>query len=205
MKKFILKLLGFTTEEIYLFQSIKSARNIQDFLWGDYNTKWNLEEWKRMFKKRMVKIDHIDAKNPHAKIEFKKRVLQNTAVGISLLRRLEKDEIEKDCEIPSNLPEYKSKVIEIPPMVHPHGKHWEQPNPDDITICGEHAFMDQTAFDKLKTYSTSTPSGVYEGKMWKAEKKDDNWYLCWYENDESGQKCHIRYKIIVIEEWKKVK
>lgn len=31
MKKLILKLLGFTTEEIYLFESIKAARSIQDF------------------------------------------------------------------------------------------------------------------------------------------------------------------------------
>ena len=109
MKKFILKFFGFTIEEIYLFESIKAARNIQDFLWGDYNKKWDLEEWRRMFKKRMVKIDNIDINNPHAKIELKKRVLQNTAVGISLLRRIDKEEIYLTSEIKSNLPEYNTE------------------------------------------------------------------------------------------------
>ena len=205
MKKIILKILGFTTEEIYLFQSIKAAREIQDFLWGDYNIKWNLEEWKRMFKKRMVKIDHINPDNPHAKIEFRKRILQNTAVGISLLRRLEKGEIEKNCYISSNLPEYKSEVIKIPPITNILGKYWNQPNPDDITICGEHAFMTQEVFDKLATYSTSMPSDVYEGKMWKAEKNDKNWYLCWCVNNEVGNKCYVKYKNIIIEDWQKIK
>lgn len=109
MKKIILKLFGFTNEEIYLFESVKSARKVQDFLWGEYNSQWDIEEWKRMFTKRMSKITDIDDKNPHAKIELKKRILQNTALGICMLEKLDNDKIVKDCKIPSNLPQYSSK------------------------------------------------------------------------------------------------
>jgi len=109
MKSLLLKLLGLTAEEVYLFSSIKSARKIQDFLWGEYNSKWDLEEWKRMFSKRMVKITDIDVENPHAKIELKKRILQNTALGIAMLKKIEKNEINETCNIPSNLPQYNTK------------------------------------------------------------------------------------------------
>jgi hypothetical protein len=109
MKKLILKLFGFSREEIYLFESVKSARNVQDFLWGEYNSKWDLEEWKRMFSKRMVKIADIDERNPHAKIELKKRILQNTALGIAMLEKIDSDSISGKCDIPSNLPQYGTK------------------------------------------------------------------------------------------------
>lgn len=111
--KYLLKLLGFTAEEIYLFYSIKSARNVQDFLWGEYNSKWDLEEWKRMFTKRMVKITDIDSDNPHAKIELKKRILQNTALGIAMLKKIDDNKIADSCNIPSNLPQYKTNENKI--------------------------------------------------------------------------------------------
>lgn len=79
---------------------------------GEYNSEWGIEEWKRIFKKRIVKIDDIDVNNPHALIELKKRVLQNTALGIALLAIIDKEDSinkfkrENDFNIPSNLPEY---------------------------------------------------------------------------------------------------
>jgi len=76
---------------------------------GEYNSQWNLEEWKRMFKKRIVKIDDIDPDNPHAKIEIKKRVLQNAALCIALLNIIDNDKINEDCNIPSNLPQYEKR------------------------------------------------------------------------------------------------
>jgi hypothetical protein len=106
MKRFILKILGFSAEEIYLYESVKAARKVQDFLWGDYNKQWDLEEWKRMFAKRMVKITDIDPANPHAKIELKKRILQNTALGICMLEKIDADKIQKESTIVSNLPQY---------------------------------------------------------------------------------------------------
>jgi len=109
MKKVILILLGFSSEERYLFNSILSARRVQDFLWGNHNLEWDLEEWKRMLRKRVSKLDSVNSNNPHAKVEIKKRVLQITAVGINFLSKLDSGEIQNKCNITSNLPEYKKK------------------------------------------------------------------------------------------------
>lgn len=107
MRRLILKLLGFSKEELYLFDCVLSARKIQNYLWGEYNELWDLEEWKRMFQKRIVKINDIDARNPHSKIELKKRILQNTALGICMLEKIDSNKIQEKTEIPSNLPQYK--------------------------------------------------------------------------------------------------
>jgi hypothetical protein len=94
-------------EEKYLYEAIIAARKVQEFLWGDYNSEWNIEEWKRMFRKRLVKIDDIDLENPHAIIEFKKRLLQNAALSIALLNIMDNsNKLNSDCSIPSNLPEF---------------------------------------------------------------------------------------------------
>ena len=81
-----------TEEERYLFDAIISARKIQQFLWGFVNNEWGLEEWRRMFRKRLKKIDDIDPSNPHWKVEMKKRVLQNTALGIALLALIDRND-----------------------------------------------------------------------------------------------------------------
>src|ERR1043165_9759166 len=60
-----------------------------------------------------------------------------------------------------------SMTDEIPPITHPLGEHWRQPDRSRILIDETHAVMDQATFDDLSEYSTSFPSGVYEGKMWK--------------------------------------
>ena len=62
-----------------------------------------------MFIKRVVKIENIDPLNPHAIIELKKRLLQNSALSIALINILyfgEPIDIYND-NIPSNLSEYK--------------------------------------------------------------------------------------------------
>lgn len=95
-----------TTDEKILFDVIISARKQEEFLWGEFNPQWNLEEWKRMFRKRICKIDNIDINNPHAKIELKKRLLQNAALSIALLSILQDGTTNEECSICSNLPEY---------------------------------------------------------------------------------------------------
>ncbi len=94
-------------EDDYILDIIKSARKIQDFLWGELNYKWDLEEWKRMFRKRMVKIDEIDETNPHAIVELRKRLLQNAALCVALLIIIEEKDIEKNGGLVSNLEGYK--------------------------------------------------------------------------------------------------
>ena len=76
-----------------------------------------------------------------------------------------------------------------------HG-HWEQPLVSEIVFVNEVAHMLQSAFDRLKEYIASCPSGVYEGKMWKARYTND-WLLAWYEN-ASPNTCRVQTRKIAI-------
>lgn len=74
--------------------------------------------------------------------------------------------------------------MEIPDMVHPLGKHWQQPNPDNILIDDTHALMSERSLGELHEYSMSIPSGVYEGKMWKFKTRN-KWFLKWFGGENS--------------------
>ena len=94
-------------EEEQIKEVIIASRKLEEYLWGEYNGKWNIEEWRRMFRKRIKKIDDIDENNPHAIIEMRKRLLQNAALSIALMKILDTKGIPmNDCSIPSNLPQY---------------------------------------------------------------------------------------------------
>lgn len=97
----------------------------------------------------------------------------------------------------------------IPAIENMLGRHWRQPLRGDISIeikpdpdspvgAGDpltgvpgkytviHAYMTQHVMNDLAEYSSSTPSGVYPGKMWKGHWQDA-WHLCWYgESDQPG-------------------
>jgi len=60
-----------------------------------------------------------------------------------------------------------SKLIQIPKITDPLGRNWEQPDGSDILVDDECAVMSRKSFDKLKDYSVSQPSALYDGKMWK--------------------------------------
>ncbi len=97
----------FTDEEKQIKEVIIASRKLEEYLWGEYNGQWNIEEWRRMFRKRIQKIDDIDVNNPHAIIKMRKRVMQNAALSIALMKILDTKGIPlHECEIPSNLPEY---------------------------------------------------------------------------------------------------
>lgn len=69
----------------------------------------------------------------------------------------------------------------IPAMTNALGRHWRQPHRSAIEVDDTHALMDEATFKALSEYSTSMPSGVYPGKMWKCNQRGtDNWWLCWY-------------------------
>jgi hypothetical protein len=104
-----------TEEEKYLYEAIMCARKIQEFLWGECNGEWGIEEWKRMFRKRLAKIDDIKPDNPHSVIELRKRILQNTALGIAILKMIDNPNmlnnlLNSQCTIPSNLPQYSENI-----------------------------------------------------------------------------------------------
>ena len=52
-----------TNEEEQIREVILAARTLEEYLWGEYNGEWNIEEWRRMFRKRIQKIDDIDVNN----------------------------------------------------------------------------------------------------------------------------------------------
>ena len=83
-------------------------------------------------------------------------------------------------------------------MTHELGRYWDAPNISEIEVDEESALMSESAFRKLKNYSSSIPSGVYEGKMWKCETKD-GWYLRWYQNIPNNDKdCAILSRKIIL-------
>ena len=70
----------------------------------------------------------------------------------------------------------------VPKVTDPMGVYWEQPARYAIGLYSDgYVVMCKKAFNELSDYSHSNPSGVYSGKMWKAQR-DEGWYLCWYDN-----------------------
>lgn len=65
-------------------------------------------------------------------------------------------------------------------MTNPLGKHWTQPNHENILIDDTHVIMSSKDFNLLAEYSNSIPSGVYAGKMWKAIAQDGRAFLRWF-------------------------
>lgn len=60
-----------------------------------------------------------------------------------------------------------NKLIQIPKITDPLGRNWGQPDESEILVDEECAVMSRKSFDKLKDYSDSQPSALYNGKMWK--------------------------------------
>ncbi|WP_319410134.1 hypothetical protein [uncultured Desulfosarcina sp.] len=98
-----------TDEERYIADVIKAARAIQEFLWADMNGACGLEEFRRMFRKRVARIDAIRMDNPHWQVELNKRLLQTAAICVNLMAKTARARITFDGihpTLPSNLPEY---------------------------------------------------------------------------------------------------
>jgi hypothetical protein len=109
----------------------------------------------------------------------------------------------------------------IPVITHESGRYWEQPDRSSLLVDDTHALMDKAAFEKLHDYSTSFPSGVYDGKMWKrwdpiykamwdgegmhrkrylvlTKEEERTWYLCWYGPSENPNQCSVNYRKIIL-------
>lgn len=97
----------------------------------------------------------------------------------------------------------------IPAMTHRDGRYWQQPSRNAIEVDEKYALMSQRAFDALSNYSASTPTGVYEGKMWKrldgahdraCPVECRRWLLCWYGPSRHSDRCSVNYREILIVE-----
>lgn len=88
----------------------------------------------------------------------------------------------------------------IPDIVDSLGKHWSQPNKSLIEVKSQWALMPQVVLDQLPEYSSSVPSGVYVGKMWKRDDGEGGWWLCWYGEHSDPDTCSINKRRILVEE-----
>ena len=94
----------------------------------------------------------------------------------------------------------------IPPMTHTLSIGWDQPDTRLMLIDDTHAMMTKATFLSLKEYSSTTPTGVYEGKMWRRhdgsfdrspDRKPPVWLLCWYKNSKPGY-CSTEFRKIIL-------
>lgn len=72
----------------------------------------------------------------------------------------------------------------IPPMTHPWGQVWRQPDSKNIVLDKDYAVMSKKDFNLLPDYTKSEPTGKYNGKMWKGEYRGI-WYLFWCHDENS--------------------
>jgi len=87
-------------------------------------------------------------------------------------------------------------VIELPQMTHPLSRHWHQPSADEMAVYDDIAIMDRSALQRLPEYSTTIPTGAYEGKMWRRANGPDKWFLCWYGPSEDPDMVSINSRPI---------
>jgi len=87
-------------------------------------------------------------------------------------------------------------MIELPQMTHPHSRYWNQPRLDELAVYDDIAIMDQSTLECLSDYSTTIPTGAYEGKMWRRSNGPDKWLLCWYGLSEDPDKVSINSRPI---------
>ena len=90
----------------------------------------------------------------------------------------------------------------IPKITDPLGKHWEQPARKHIELDDTHALMSEQTFLGLANYTSSQPTGIYPGKMWRGQylkKGEKVWKLHWVELDPDDDKyCFIRSRFILV-------
>lgn len=97
----------------------------------------------------------------------------------------------------------------IPPITDELGKGWWQPDHNKFLFDDTHVIMTKSEFLKLATYSTTFPSGVYSGKMWKRHNGAydqgflikggiPKWVLVWYGDATKPEVCSINIRDIIL-------
>lgn len=82
----------------------------------------------------------------------------------------------------------------IPPITNPLGKYWKQPKVENIKFAFGCAWVSKNDYDLLPEYSTSNPTGAYEGKMWKRISGKQA-YLCFFVNDPADPENYLLTKV----------
>lgn len=90
---------------------------------------------------------------------------------------------------------------DIPVITDPLGRSWRNPQGvHEATMDGSYVWLTQAQVDELHEYSSSYPSGVYDGKCWKRDDGAGGYWLCWYYDDGTPGKCAIGYRSIIVKE-----
>jgi hypothetical protein len=82
----------FTEDEKIIAEAVLESRKIQEFLWrerSNQNWEFDIAMWIPTFQKRVDKISAIKSTNPSAKVELRKRILQQAALSIAALKSLD--------------------------------------------------------------------------------------------------------------------
>jgi hypothetical protein len=93
----------------------------------------------------------------------------------------------------------------LPALESPYSSSaWQQPSRESILIDKTHALMTGATFEKLAEYSSTMPSGVYPGKLWRRHDGiydrrcvTPRWLLCWY-GPVDADKCSIEFREVLI-------
>jgi hypothetical protein len=94
----------------------------------------------------------------------------------------------------------------VPPITHPMGKHWDQPDPHAFEWHEDRVVMTREQFKALHDYSCSLPSGVYDGKMWRLTShhgtsvpmNERRCFLRWFAPSDDPNQCSIHSLPLVI-------
>lgn len=82
------------------------------------------------------------------------------------------------------------------------GVYWDQPIAAKFLFATDRVLVPRNAFEELKNYSRSCPSGVYSGKMWKAYDDEEGcWLLRWYDPHPTEQgMCIVKQLPILVDD-----
>lgn len=88
--------IDLTKEERIIAEALKASRHVQEYIWGEdslmLDKEFDLNLWVSIFQKRVIKISEIRPNSKSARIELRKRVLQQAALSILALRMLDCDQ-----------------------------------------------------------------------------------------------------------------
>jgi hypothetical protein len=91
-----------------------------------------------------------------------------SALGIAAMERIDRDACTR-----------RRADRMIPPITDPLGCHWRQPAREDVLVDDERAVLSCGTYQQLEEHSSTIPSGVFPGKMWKA-MYGDRAYFRWF-------------------------
>jgi hypothetical protein len=92
-----------------------------------------------------------------------------------------------------------------PALDSPYGPGtWRQPDRTQVLIDPTHALMTKAVFESLAEYSTTMPSGVYPGKMWRRHDgahdprcTKPEWLFCWYGPTPDPDQCSVNSRKVI--------